>query len=271
MPQALVDDDLWSADRTAAAETPAAQPTIRRAEADPRPGGADRHSVRAAQRDAVEHAAARDGLRLGHDLLAAAGALAAGRRLEAAARACCWPNCAAAASSIWRAPSSTAPRSARCAGEKNWTEPYRSPQSRVEASCSHRRARDSARRDADRGESARHHPVAPAGRRHAAAARAVRPARAQAARWSKATAATIRSRIATQLHRRGIASATRQAAAPPTAAASAAPAGSSSAPWPGCIAFADWPCATNVAPVSTKRFSRSRARSSVGTILKPVI
>ena len=35
------------------------------------------------------------------------------------------------------APSSTARRSARCAGGGNWTEPYRSPQSRVETSSFH--------------------------------------------------------------------------------------------------------------------------------------
>ena len=74
------------ADRTAAAETAAAQPSIRRAEADSRPGGADGHSVRAPQRPAVEHAATRDGLRVGHDLLAAARPLATRRRVEAPAR-----------------------------------------------------------------------------------------------------------------------------------------------------------------------------------------
>ena len=65
-------------------------------------------------------------------------------------------------------------------GGKNWTEPYRSPQGRVEASCSHRRARDSARRVADRRQSERHHGTAPLGQCHAAAARAARPARPQA-------------------------------------------------------------------------------------------
>src|SRR5438552_16943338 len=53
----------------------------------------------------------------------------------------CSPNCGGAGNSIWPERWSTVPRSARCAGEKNWTEPYRSPQGRVEASCSHRRAR----------------------------------------------------------------------------------------------------------------------------------
>src|SRR5437899_751470 len=59
-------------------------------------------------------------------------------------------------------------------GEKNWTEPYRSPQGRVETSCSHRRARDSAGRAADRRTSSRRDPIAPPGRRHAAAAGACR-------------------------------------------------------------------------------------------------
>ena len=54
-------------------------------------------------------------------------------------------------------------------------------QSRVETSCSHRRTRDSARRDTDSRESARHHPVTPARRCDAAAARARRPTRAEAA------------------------------------------------------------------------------------------
>ena len=57
--------------RAVAPETPAAQPSIRRAETDPRPGGADGHPVRTPQRDPVEPAAPRDGLRVGHDLLAA--------------------------------------------------------------------------------------------------------------------------------------------------------------------------------------------------------
>ena len=61
-------------------------------------------------------------------------------------------------------------------GEKNWTEPYRSPQGRVETSCSHRRPRDSARRAADGGQSPRRDPIAAAGRHDAAAAGPRRPA-----------------------------------------------------------------------------------------------
>ena len=79
---------------------------------------------------------------------------------------CCSPNFSgAAANSTWPAPLWTVHRSAPCAGEKNWTEPYRSPQGRVEASCSHRRARDSARRDPDGGEPARRHAAPAPGRR----------------------------------------------------------------------------------------------------------
>jgi len=70
------------ADRAAAAETSTTQPSIRRPETDPGPGRVDGDSVRAAQRGAVEHAAARDGLRLRDDLLASVGALATGGRLE---------------------------------------------------------------------------------------------------------------------------------------------------------------------------------------------
>jgi len=80
---------------------------------------------------------------------------------------CCSPNSVAAANSIWPEPSSTARRSARCVGEKNWTEPYRSPQSRVETSCSYRRARDSARRAPHGREPARRDAVVAARRRDA--------------------------------------------------------------------------------------------------------
>ena len=74
------------ADRAAAAETSATEPAIRRPETHPGSGGADGDPVRAAQRGAVEHAPARDGLRLGDDLLASIGALATGGRLETPAR-----------------------------------------------------------------------------------------------------------------------------------------------------------------------------------------
>src|SRR2546425_2248161 len=77
---------LMDPNRAAAPETPTAQSSIRRAETHSRPGGADGHPVRAPQRHSVEHAATRDGLWRGHDLLAAPGALATGGRLEAPAR-----------------------------------------------------------------------------------------------------------------------------------------------------------------------------------------
>ena len=49
-------------------------------------------------------------------------------------------------------------------GGKHWTEPYRSPQERVETSHSHRRARDSDCRAADRRQPQRHHRTAAVGR-----------------------------------------------------------------------------------------------------------
>ena len=70
--------------RTAVAPPPTAQPTVCRAEADPRPRGADRDSVCAAQRHSVEHVAARDGLRVRDDVLAPARALATRGGLDAA-------------------------------------------------------------------------------------------------------------------------------------------------------------------------------------------
>jgi hypothetical protein len=56
--------------RTTPTQTAPAESPVFRAHADGS-GGADRHSVRAAQRDSLEYAAARNGLRLRHDLLAA--------------------------------------------------------------------------------------------------------------------------------------------------------------------------------------------------------
>src|SRR5262245_66127592 len=70
-------------DRTAITEAPPTEPPVCGTQADPRPGRADGDPVRAAQRDSVEHAAAANGLRRRLDLLAAAGAVATGRRLEA--------------------------------------------------------------------------------------------------------------------------------------------------------------------------------------------
>ena len=75
---------LMDTDRTTAAQTAAAQPPARRSEADSRPRGVDRDSVRASQRHPLEDAPEGDGLRIRQHLLAAAGAVAARRRLEAA-------------------------------------------------------------------------------------------------------------------------------------------------------------------------------------------
>ena len=65
-----------------AAETATTQPAIRRASADPGPGRLDWHPVRPAQRVAVEHVTARDGMRFGHHVLASPGAMATSRSLE---------------------------------------------------------------------------------------------------------------------------------------------------------------------------------------------
>jgi len=70
-------------DRTTSSETSAAQPAICRPRPDPRSGGVDGDSLRAAQRIAMEHAAARDGVRVGDHVLASVGPLATGRGLEA--------------------------------------------------------------------------------------------------------------------------------------------------------------------------------------------
>src|SRR2546427_10596112 len=68
--------------RTPAPETPWTPPPICRSETDPRPRRLDRHFVCAAHRHSLEYAAARDGLRLRKHVLAPAGPLATGRRLE---------------------------------------------------------------------------------------------------------------------------------------------------------------------------------------------
>src|SRR5262245_1828326 len=70
-------------DRTAVTETTPTEPPVCGTQADSRPGRADGHPVRAAQRDSLEHAAAANGLRRRLDLLAAARSMATGRRLEA--------------------------------------------------------------------------------------------------------------------------------------------------------------------------------------------
>ena len=75
---------LMGSNRTTLAETATARPTVCRSETDPRPRRTDRHSLCPAQRNPVEHAATRDGMRLRDDLLAAARPLAAGRRLDTA-------------------------------------------------------------------------------------------------------------------------------------------------------------------------------------------
>ena len=92
----------------------------------------------------------------------------------------CSPNCTDAANSTWRARSSIARRSARCAGEKNWTEPNRSPQEGHQAPPPYGSTRHSASRAANRRESHRHHPTAAARRGLSAAARAARRTYAQA-------------------------------------------------------------------------------------------
>src|SRR5437868_14381802 len=75
---------LMEADRVAAAQTTTAQPTVCRAETDSRPRGADRHSVCVAQRHSLEDVAEGDGMRLRQHVLAAPGAVAARRRVDAA-------------------------------------------------------------------------------------------------------------------------------------------------------------------------------------------
>src|SRR5260370_41239448 len=86
-------------DRTAAPDTSAAQPPIRGPEADAGPRRADRHPVRPAQRHPLEHAAARNGVRLRDDLLAAPGPLATRRGVETPA---CGPARRTAASAPTR-------------------------------------------------------------------------------------------------------------------------------------------------------------------------
>ncbi len=71
--------------RTASSETTVPAAAVCRASADSGSSGADRHSVRAAQRHSVADVAPRDGLWLRHHVLAAARAMAARRRLEAIA------------------------------------------------------------------------------------------------------------------------------------------------------------------------------------------
>ena len=86
MPQALIDDDLWARIEPLLPKRRRRNRQYAGRRSDPGSRGADGHSLRAAQRIAVEHAAARDGLRLRDHLLATPRALATGRRLEALAR-----------------------------------------------------------------------------------------------------------------------------------------------------------------------------------------
>jgi transposase len=72
--------------RTTASETAPPQPAIRWSSADPGSGGTDGHSLRAAQRIAMEHAAAGDGMRVRDHVLATPRTLATRRRVEARTR-----------------------------------------------------------------------------------------------------------------------------------------------------------------------------------------
>jgi len=72
-------------DRTLTSETPHAAPPICGTQADSRSGRLDGDLVCAPQWDSVAHAAARDGMRVGHHLLASVSSLATPRRLEAVA------------------------------------------------------------------------------------------------------------------------------------------------------------------------------------------
>src|SRR5678815_51863 len=69
--------------RTTAPEAPAPQPAICRPRAHSGSRRPDRDSLRVTDRPPVEHAATRDGLWIGHDLLASARPLATRGRLEA--------------------------------------------------------------------------------------------------------------------------------------------------------------------------------------------
>src|SRR5258706_15940883 len=109
-------------DRTTVAQTAAAQPPARWSEADARPCGVDRDSVRAPQRHPLEDAAERDGLRVRQHVLASSRAVAARGRLEAAPS-----GLAHGIAPTGPTQSGARRRRQRCAGEKNWTEPYRSP------------------------------------------------------------------------------------------------------------------------------------------------
>ena len=172
---------------------------------DPGSRGVDGDPVRAAQRGAVEHAAARDGLRLRHDLLASPGALATRRRLEAPARrpagriAPAGPVRSGAGRRRQRLP----PRAAR--GEK--TGP--NPTDRRKAGSKHHVLTDAhgiplvaSLTAANRHDITQ---LLPLGRRPAAAAGRVPAGRSRKpALDPRRPRPTTRSRIVTVLHRRGI-------------------------------------------------------------------
>ena len=264
MPQVLVDDALWTLIEPLL-------PTRRRRNrryagrnTDPGSGGVHRDSVRAAQRCAVEHAAARDGLRLRDDLLASVGALATGGRLETPARRAAGRTAPAGrvGSRAGRGRQFLAPRAAR--GKK--TGP--NPTDRRKAGSKHHVLTDAhgiplvaSLTAANRNDITELLPLV----------NALPPLRGRPGRPVRKPALIQGDRAYDSqphrdvLHRRGIRTPTRQAAAPTTAAGSGGPGGSSSAHWPGSIGFVGWPCATSGAPVSTKPSSPLDAPWYVGT------
>ena len=249
-------------DRTLAPETARTKPAIRGTTADPRSGRADADSLRAPQRDPVEHAATRDGLWIRQHLLAATGPVAAGRGLEAPAHP---PAHGIAAtrptgSGARRGRQFVAPRAAR--GKK----PGPNPTDRRKAGSKHHVLTD-----------AHGIPlvaILTAANRHDVTqlltlVDAMPPLRGRPGRLALKPGLIQGDRAYdSQPHRdqrlaRGIAS--PPSAARSTGAGSGARAGSSNTPSPGCIAFGAWRCGTNGDPVFTKRFSRWRAHSCAGT------
>ena len=242
--------------RAAAAETPAAQPPIRRADADPRPRRADGDPVRAPQRDPLEHAAARDGLRI-----RARPVGAVSLRWQ---RAGVWKRLHAVLLAELRrrgqldlaravVDSCVPPRAAR--GKK--TGP--NPTDRRKAGSKHHVLTDAhgiplvaTLTAANRHDVTQLLPLVDA----------MPPLRGRPGRpVAQAATRPRRSRVRfAAASRPALASAASPPSSPSagarTAAGWAAPAGSSNAPSPGCIAFVDWRCATNVDPAFTRRFSR---------------
>ncbi len=239
MRNALIDDALWAASNRCCRNDGAAS-AIRRPETDRRPRGVDRASCSCCAAGLPWNMLPREmGCGSGHDVLAAAGAVAAGRRLEAVAHGCCSPNCAGAAGSIWRGPSSTA-LDARAARGKR-TGP--NPTDRRKAGSKHHLLTDArgiplvaTLTAANRNDITQLLPLVDAfppvsGRRGPTGA----PAATDSGR--------PRLRLAAASRRAATARAsppTRQARHGRTAAAWAARAGSSSGPWRGCIGFVAW-------------------------------